>query len=227
MKLQEKNIICSVTDTGAGISPNDKEKIFSQFGKGTCHSELNPQGTGLGLNLCKKLCNAMEGDIEFSSEVNIKTTFTFWIPIETSIEVSGNEIPENILGSKSIKKGSAVLNVDDDPLNIYIMNNYAAKLEIKCHSYSHPLEAMEKVSKLDLDIGIAFLDLNMPEMSGYETAVKLKQLLPNLVLIAVTGSDANEVEIKCKTSGFDEILEKPLTFHKYSTYINKYLKAVD
>jgi CheY-like chemotaxis protein len=180
----------------------------------------------LGLNLCKKLCNAMEGDIEFSSEVNIKTTFTFWIPIETSVEFSGNEIQEEIaLGGKNIKKGSVVLNVDDDPLNIYIMNNYAAKLEVKCCSYSHPLEAVEKISKLDLDIGVAFLDLNMPEMSGYETAMKLKQLLPDLVLIAVTGSDTSDVAVQCKSAGFDEILEKPLTFIKYSVYINKYIKT--
>ena len=72
-------LLTTVSDTGVGIKEEDKEKLFNFFGKLTDKGMLNPQGAGLGLYICKKLSEAMGGNIELTSEYMKGTSITFSI----------------------------------------------------------------------------------------------------------------------------------------------------
>jgi len=70
-------LITSVVDTGIGIKPEDIPNLFELFGKLESSSELNPQGVGFGLAMCKKLCERLGGSIGVQSIPNKGSTFTF------------------------------------------------------------------------------------------------------------------------------------------------------
>ena len=66
-----------MTDTGVGISEIDQQKLFQLFGKLSQTSNINANGIGLGLNICKKICEAFDGTIVVKSVQNEGSTFTF------------------------------------------------------------------------------------------------------------------------------------------------------
>jgi two-component system sensor histidine kinase BarA len=73
------HLIVSVTDTGIGISEEDQEKLFKVFGKLRASSSINTNGIGLGLNICRTICEVFEGEIYVKSGLNRGSTFTFSI----------------------------------------------------------------------------------------------------------------------------------------------------
>jgi signal transduction histidine kinase len=72
----------SVKDTGTGIPEKEIGKIFSEFCTLKSNSNLNPNGVGLGLSICKKICNQLDGDIVLESKVGFGSTFTFHVRAE-------------------------------------------------------------------------------------------------------------------------------------------------
>ena len=71
----------SVFDNGPGISSDDKAKLFKPFSKLLANSKLNPNGNGLGLNICKMICQNLGGDIEVNSDGSSWTEFKFWVKV--------------------------------------------------------------------------------------------------------------------------------------------------
>jgi signal transduction histidine kinase len=69
----------SVIDTGIGISANDIDKLFKVFGKLRSTSSINTNGIGLGLNICKTICEVFDGEIYVKSNTGNGSTFTFTI----------------------------------------------------------------------------------------------------------------------------------------------------
>eukprot|EP01022_Parablepharisma_sp_SALTPOND_P033059 TRINITY_DN88119_c1_g1_i1.p1 TRINITY_DN88119_c1_g1~~TRINITY_DN88119_c1_g1_i1.p1 ORF type:complete len:655 (-),score=42.72 TRINITY_DN88119_c1_g1_i1:391-2355(-) len=86
-------LVTTVADTGVGVKPEDKSKLFTFFGKLEDQQALNPQGAGLGLYICKKLVEAMGGEISLESEYLKGTTIKFTIQsIPEELHENSNEI---------------------------------------------------------------------------------------------------------------------------------------
>ena len=75
-------LIVKVSDTGVGINQEDYQNLFKMFGKLKDRNGINVEGVGLGLTICKKLCEAMGGSISVTSILDQGTTFTFSIVLE-------------------------------------------------------------------------------------------------------------------------------------------------
>ena len=75
--MQRGKIFISVKDSGTGIPETEIPKIFSDFCTLKFNAHLNPNGVGLGLSICKKICNNLQGDISVESKIGFGTTFTF------------------------------------------------------------------------------------------------------------------------------------------------------
>ena len=73
-----------VIDNGPGISKEDQLKLFKPFGTLEANADLNPNGIGLGLSICKMICCCLGGDITVSSDFG--TEFTFWVVVKKPIE---------------------------------------------------------------------------------------------------------------------------------------------
>ena len=95
VKANVKMLTISVTDTGCGISPEEKQKLFQEFSCLKSNMNLNPNGVGLGLFIAKKIVGNLHGEIWVDSELGKGSTFSFKLPIGYEIQ-GAQEEPEEV-----------------------------------------------------------------------------------------------------------------------------------
>nr|QBK86013.1 MAG: uncharacterized protein LCMAC101_06080 [Marseillevirus LCMAC101] len=191
-----------ITDTGIGIPPDEKEKIFEVFHQASTLSPyLNELGVGLGLSIVRELTRLMGGNISVESEgISGKgSTFTFFI-------IANEEIDVNKLSKihHSILENSQVLVVDDRQemrLQIYDM---LCKWNCKPTVVGSAEEALHYL-KNGTQFNLAIIDICMPYMSGVELAQELRRSYPNLPLIAISSAEVNGGE-----KYFNFFMNKPI-----------------
>lgn len=166
----------SITDTGCGISPNDKIKLFDSFSQITSKTtqKIN-EGTGLGLVISQKIIHLMGGDIWLDwSEVNSGSRFCF--TIQTKICNNEDSITEFITPiDNNILKNKKIFILDDNRENRLGLANLVYKWGMIPYTFSSAMETlyMFKLKQTDFDLGL--IDVCMPEMTGKEFAIKLKK----------------------------------------------------
>jgi len=168
----------------------------------------NKSGSGLGLNLCQQLVVKMGGRVWFESKPNECTKFGFNIKAQ---ETNSEGIVEE---SKVILKSRKVLIVDDNIMNVEIIQKYAIKAGVEYRCFNNSEDVIRNIHLLKGN-WIGLLDLNMPQISGYELAEALKKEHHEMRLIAVTGQDRDSVLDICRAHGFDDAVEKPLSYDKF------------
>jgi CheY-like chemotaxis protein/nitrogen-specific signal transduction histidine kinase len=181
-----------VTDTGLGISEDQQANLFSKYYQ--TNSSKGKLGTGLGLFICKQLIKLQGGKISVKSNVDAGVTFTFSIPYKLAPGKSKDD-PEVDLAL--ILAGKSILAVDDNPLNLLLLKKLMQKWKLSFHEASSGKEALEILSKNNIDI--IFTDLIMPGMSGEKLIGSIKKLLSpmnQIPVIIMSGDDGlNEEKI--------------------------------
>ncbi|XHG06125.1 hypothetical protein AWENTII_009332 [Aspergillus wentii] len=89
---EEAYIMVAVSDTGIGISDESQRKLFERFNQGTARTEVDYGGSGLGLNVCRKLCHLHGGEIGVSSKKDQGSTFGFFIRVRRSEGPAADEV---------------------------------------------------------------------------------------------------------------------------------------
>ena len=123
------------------------------------------------------------------------------------------------VNSLNSKQNLNILIVDDDPLNILVHKNYLKIFGLRYETASNGLEALtkiEKLTKLSCFFSLVIMDCNMPFMDGFETAEKIQSLvsnniIPKIPIVAVTADICLNTIQKCKNSGIQHCLSKPVS----------------
>jgi CheY-like chemotaxis protein len=205
-KYDGNSLITSVKDSGVGIEEKNYPKLFTQFGMLEDSMQLNKSGTGLGLNLCKSLSHIMGGDITFKSKYKVGSEFMFTV----SATIKTLKTPIKRAWSTELK----LVIVDDNNMNIEVLKSFAKKAKIEYSTFNDSEKALNSL-KEECHSFIGFFDLNMPTISGYDLAQSIRTNSKKCKLIAVTGEDTQKVFARCKECGFDEVIEKPVTYKKF------------
>jgi CheY-like chemotaxis protein len=218
--LDNQNLMhLSVTDTGIGI-PSEKIKlIFEKFAQADTSTTRKYGGTGLGLTIVKKLVGLMKGKIVVKSKVGQGTNFMVSIPTTLvkpkSVKESGSSIEYHDLSDVTC------LIADDDNYNLMLLEKCLKDYYIKVFSVTSGQEALDYIDQLRFDLII--LDLQMPEMDGYDTAVKLREKKFRNPILALSAFVDDEVLKKCKEAGIDQVISKPFNENELiMTIINKH-----
>ena len=197
----------SVVDTGIGIKASKLDKIFENFQQATSGTSRIFGGTGLGLAIVKQLVEAQKGTITVESEFGRGTTFSFQLDFnKTNAEaVLEPEIHE----FSSDLKNTKILVVEDMELNQLLMKTLLDDFGFECEIAANGKIAIEKLSKNTYDI--ILMDLQMPEMNGFEATEYIRQTLKlTLPIIALT-ADVTTVDVaKCKEVGMNDYISKPV-----------------
>lgn len=205
----------AVTDTGPGIDPKERDNLFRPFVRGEQASEKVP-GSGLGLWGTAQTVLQLGGYLYQSRPEAGGCRFDVQIPVESPPALGNGDVAESEEdGATAAEAADAlpgnVLIVDDNDTNCRLL---AALLE--CFGVSSGIansgeEAIGLVQKTDYDA--VLLDLNMPGMSGIETAQELRAIRPaqELPLIAVTAALESFGDKRLRKAGFQEVLAKPLS----------------
>jgi PAS domain S-box-containing protein len=196
-----------VSDTGIGIPENKIETIFENFQQATSGTSRLYGGTGLGLAIVKQLVEAQGGTITVNSTVDQGATFSFTLTfLKTNTEAT---LETTLLEVGAEIKNINVLVVEDIALNQLLMKTLLDDFGFQCEVADNGRLAVEKLQNKSYDI--ILMDLQMPEMNGFEATVHIRKVLKlDLPIIALT-ADVTTVDLaKCRSVGMNDYIAKPV-----------------
>lgn len=221
--IENNKIRILVTDTGLGIAEEDVKGLFQPFTRvGDSASAI--EGTGIGLTITKRIIELMGGEIDVASEVGIGSSFSIDLPLDSISENHSDKKQKADDIDVVIVKQHKVLYIDDNPVNLKLVSRL-----LSLHEHVHLLTAHTPSLGLELAAThvpeLILLDINMPEMNGYEVLDVLKKYekFKDVPIVAVS-ADAMYQDIELGlASGFNEYITKPIDFTKFNAMIARYL----
>jgi len=200
-------VLFSIKDTGIGIPDEKMVKIFENFQQASSGTSRLYGGTGLGLAIVKQLVESQGGTIQVASKVNEGSTFSFTLRFQKTDEETSEEIIDEKLDDEI--KNLKVLVVEDIPLNQLLMKTLLDDFGFERDIADNGKIAIEKLKTKDFDI--ILMDLQMPEMNGFEATDYIRNVMhSNIPIIALT-ADVTTVDLaKCKAVGMNDYIAKPV-----------------
>ena len=215
--LGHSKICISVKDTGAGIAPHQVAKLFTPFTQADASTTRKFGGTGLGLVLSKKLANLLGGDVTLvESSLGVGSTFNVTIdPGEIEkVLFNGTDfqsqkiVPFPVQTPPASLKNLKILVVEDSLDNQVLLQRLLRLAGAQIQIANNGREALEKVSQEDFSL--ILMDLQMPEMDGYEATRMLRAQGFKKPIIALTAHAMKDERKRCLENGFNEHLSKPV-----------------
>jgi PAS domain S-box-containing protein len=220
----------SVSDTGIGVSPDKLKYIFESFTQAETGITRKFGGTGLGLSITKKLIELQHGAIDVSSEQGKGTIFTFVLDYGIS---SKQEIgkPKRLSELRTLDNnrlsGKKILVVEDNETNQKVIFHMLKKFGVDIRIVNNGKEAIQ-VLEDGCPYDLLIMDLQMPEMDGFETTKYIRQQLKLKVpIFAMTASALRNEKTKCFELGMNEYLTKPFVPAELHQQLKKYLLPED
>ncbi|AIQ76533.1 MULTISPECIES: response regulator [Paenibacillus] len=216
----------TVMDTGIGISPEKCDRLFQPFSQLDSSMTRKYGGTGLGLAICKSLVGMMGGEIRVESMEQKGATFIFTIQASVPGEdLTGGyqeeESPHLLLNQES---RSRILVVDDHPINQRLMVSMLDKLGYEADMAEDGKQAVQMALKQPYDF--IFMDLQMPVMDGLEATAQIRReggpAAEKTIIIAMTANVMDGIQNRCKASGMDDYISKPLKMSSIKQIISRY-----
>ncbi len=197
----------TITDTGIGIPENKIEKIFENFQQASSDTSRLYGGTGLGLAIAKKLVESQGGAIRVMSKVDEGSAFSFVLSFQKTHAAAIAE-PEELEAELTIRH-IKVLVVEDIPLNQLLMKTLLDDFGFAHDMASNGKIAIEKLKSNSYDI--ILMDLQMPEMNGFEATAYIRNTLGLTMPIIALTADVTTVDLaKCTAVGMDDYIAKPV-----------------
>lgn len=231
------NVLFRVTDTGIGISKNKFEDIFQPFMQADSATNRRYGGTGLGLSITKNIVNLMNGEIWLESALNMGTSFFFTATMAATTQK--NVLMHNPLQGRyqvsDIKHDTRgdrlrILVVDDVDDN---RNLYGIYLQKTIHHITYAESGVDALNLIKAEhFDIIFMDVQMPEMDGYEATRRIRRLeqdqgRPRSRIFACTANAFKEDVEKSLLAGCDVHLSKPIRKDTLIESINSFFSPME
>jgi CheY-like chemotaxis protein/anti-sigma regulatory factor (Ser/Thr protein kinase) len=193
----------SVSDTGCGIPPEVRDRIFEPY---FTTKEVG-KGTGLGLAVVHGIVKSLSGRISVNSEPGRGTAFQILIPCTRrpgpAPAASGGKMPEG--GTEHI------LLVDDEPVILRTTKAMLERLGYRVTAVGNGRSALEAFGEAEVPFDLLITDMTMPKMTGFELAEELMKIRPDLPVILCTGFSETMPREKAMAAGIRRYLEKPVS----------------
>ena len=197
----------SVTDTGIGISKDNIDKIFDNFQQASSNTSRLYGGTGLGLAIVKQLVEPQGGTVNVKSKVGEGSTFSFILDFMKTKALAASET--ELIELDSEIKNIKVLVVEDMSLNQLLMRTVLDDFGFECEIASNGKIAIEKLKVKNYEI--ILMDLQMPEMNGFEATTYIRKTMNSLIPIIALTADVTTADLeKCKNVGMNDYIPKPI-----------------
>jgi signal transduction histidine kinase/DNA-binding response OmpR family regulator len=200
---------CRITDTGIGIRPEDRARLFQPFSQIDNSGQRRVGGTGLGLIICQQLVQLMGGRIDVSSKPGSGSEFAFDIWLEPSDELPAPRLEVDL-------RGKRLLGVDDRRDFLQILREQSTALGMTVQTVETPLTAVATAREFAPDVIV--IDLDMPEMDGFEVdrSFAADAALHHIPRLLVTASCNPPGAQALAASGFAGAFSKPTSAQQLS-----------
>jgi CheY-like chemotaxis protein/anti-sigma regulatory factor (Ser/Thr protein kinase) len=234
VSLEDRNnqsyIRFDVSDTGIGISEEKQETIFELFTQADGTTTRMYGGTGLGLAITKQLVDLLGGQLTVTSEVDKGSTFSLVVPAGLDATKQQQPLdrhathtpPEKAVAQRREFSGHVLVAEDIETNQRFVkllLNRMGLEVTIAKDGKEAVMKALEQ--KFDL----IFMDIQMPEMNGYEATKALRKKGIKTPIVALTAHAMKGDDKKCIEAGCDEYLAKPIKRGELSETIGKYLSS--
>ncbi len=219
------------SDTGVGMSEEFKRKLFQPFERDERQEINETEGSGLGMAIVKNIVDMMNGEIYADSRLNEGTKFTVVLHLKDTKgkAFSGNETKNQSGEMDGRLKGKRILLAEDNELNREIAIEFLAVTGAEIKEAVNGKEAVKLFASSPAGYyDIVFMDIQMPEMNGYEAAKTIRQLErpdSGLPIIAMTANAFSEDIRMTKEAGMNEHISKPIDVQKLYQVLEQFLKA--
>ena len=197
----------AVKDTGIGITEDKMTRIFDNFQQASSETARLFGGTGLGLAIVKQLVEAQGGKVSVKSTITEGSVFSFSLMFSKTDNKA--ELDAEPIESNTDNKHIKVLVVEDMKLNQLLMHTILDDFGFEHDMADNGKIAVEKLKTKLYDI--ILMDLQMPEMNGFEATEYIRNTLKSTVPIIALTADVTTVDVeKCKAVGMNDYVSKPL-----------------
>lgn len=209
--IQGKMLKFYVRDTGIGISEDCFEVIFECFKQLQEKHRIKYKGTGVGLAITKKIVNEAGGKIWLKSKPGNGSEFYFTMPYFGELKAIPE--PDDDYPKKEVRKdlkNIRILIAEDVETNYYMVRSITEREKMKLVWARNGKEAIEMFKKYKDHIDLILMDIQMPVMDGIEATKRIREIAPEILIIALTAY-SNEIEHDTfQKQGFDTVIKKPV-----------------
>lgn len=224
----EKNKITlkfKVSDTGIGISKSRQQTVFESFMQANSETSLKYGGTGLGLSISKSLLMLQGSDLKLESELGKGATFSFEIVYKISNRLNLYEPNMIKLQPDYAPLKINVLVAEDNKMNVLILKRFFTKWQVNFKIAENGQEVLDILNDADFDV--ILMDLQMPVLNGYETALAVRNLpnhKANVPIIALTAFAQTDIKEKAKRYKMNGFMGKPFNPKKLYNLLKSYAR---
>jgi len=228
----------AVRDTGIGLTLEQIDGLFRPFTQADASTTRDYGGTGLGLTICKRFVEMMNGDISVASQPGQGSVFTFTaefgqrtakkrkrlLPSQELVEL---QVPETDAADLAMIKNASVLLVEDNDINQQVATELLEQAGIVVTIAANGREAVKAIGQAQYDL--IFMDLQMPKMDGYEAsrAIRRNARLRDVPIIAMTAHAMSGIREKCLAAGMDDHLSKPIDPLELTAVLVRWIRPKD
>ena len=203
---ETRGVVLKVSDTGIGMSADQLQRLFTRFEQADNSTTRKYGGTGLGMSITKVLVELMDGQINVTSEQEQGTEFEVILPLpKTNLDESRPQQDNSAVPDYSQFR---ILLAEDNVVNQTIFKKILEETKAQVTVANDGEEAVNIINEILPDL--IFMDIQMPNMDGFEACREIKLLHPELPIIALTANVMVDDVKRYAKEGFDGHLGKPV-----------------
>lgn len=212
-----------LSDAGIGIAEKDLKKIFNSFQQVHDDDSLGYGGIGLGLSVVKQIIEKQNGKISVESKLGKGTKFIFQLAFKEAIKKSENFVEAtNTVPIRSTK----ILAFEDNPLNKKMLEQRLVSWGCDAYMAENALFGLNKLNTASFDL--VLLDINMPLLSGFEIAQKIRSSkdnqIKNIPIILITADLSADISKRMKALRINDLILKPFSPEELHIKLSEQLK---